>query len=110
MAEDLLHDADVHTLFYEERCGGVAGVVDSGVSDLGLTEDRLPDLPVFGSFDGAAEPGREDEVIVFPPVAGLQTFGGLESAVFPQQGKEGGRALKGEFGLALALAELQAAA
>lgn len=97
-------DADVHTLFYEESRGGVAGVVDSGVSDLGLAEDRLPDFPVFGSFDRAAEPGREDQVIVFPPVASLQAFGGLESTVFLQESQEGGRALQGEFGLALALA------
>jgi hypothetical protein len=46
MAEDLLHDADMHALGDQESCGGVPGIVDPRVADLRLGEDGLPGPPV----------------------------------------------------------------
>ena len=47
VAEDLLHDADMDALLDEERAGGVAAVVDSGVADAGLAEECFPLLPLL---------------------------------------------------------------
>ncbi|MET7459007.1 hypothetical protein [Nonomuraea sp. NPDC005501] len=106
MAEDLLHDSDVHALLDEERRGGVPGVMDANVSDAGLFEDRLPALPVLGSFDGSAVLGGEHQVVVLPALPRFLALGVLDFAVSLELGEEFGRALESELALALALARI----
>src|ERR1700690_549473 len=110
MAQDLLHDADVHTLLDEQRGGGVPGVVNPGIPHLGGVKDGLPHPPVLGTFDRPAVADGEHQVVVGPCAACPEPLLGLPLAVLAQQVQERGRALEGQLALALALPEDQAAA
>jgi hypothetical protein len=105
MTKNLLHDADVHTLFDQQSRSGVPRIMDPRVTDLRLGEDGLPGAPVLGTFDRAAAFGGEDQVTVCPRAACPQPLRGLPLAVLLQQLQERGRALESELALALALPE-----
>jgi hypothetical protein len=89
VAEDLLDDTDVHALLDEERRGGVVGVVDADVSDAGLLEDGLPELPVLGSFDRSAVLGGEHQIVMLPALPCFFPLGVLDFTVGLELGEEG---------------------
>ena len=66
VAEHLLDDADVHTLLDQQSRSRVTGIVNPGIADLRLSEDRLPDLPILGALDRPAAPSGEYEIMVRP--------------------------------------------
>jgi len=59
MAEHLLGDAGMHALLDQQSLGRVAGIVNPGIADLRLSEDRLPDPPILGALDRPAAPSGE---------------------------------------------------
>ena len=69
MTKNLLHDADVHTLFDQQSRSGVPRIMDPRVTDLRLGEDGLPGPPVLGAFDRAAALGGENQIALAVPLA-----------------------------------------
>ena len=59
MAEHLLGDAGMHALLDQQSLSRVAGIVNPGIADLRLSEDRLPDPPILGALDRPAAPSGE---------------------------------------------------
>ena len=51
MTQDLLDDSDVYALLDEHRACCVSSVVQTAVSDAGLSEEGFPCLPVLGSVE-----------------------------------------------------------
>jgi hypothetical protein len=103
MAKNLLHDANVHSLFNQQSRSGVPGIVDSCIADLRLGEDGLPGPPVLGAFDRAAAPGGEDQVMVCPRAACPQPLRSLLLRCSFNSSRSG-RALESELAFALAVA------
>jgi hypothetical protein len=110
VAEDLLNHPDVYALLDQQGRCGVPGVVDSGVSYACLLEDGLPLLPVLCALNRATCLGREDQVVISPPVPRFQAFRGLGLLMRLEEDEKGGRTLERQLALSLALPEHQAAA
>ena len=60
VAENLLDDSDMHTLFHQQGRRCMASIMQSSGSNAGRSEDCLPLAPVIAAFDGTAGRGRED--------------------------------------------------
>lgn len=103
MAKHLLNDADVHALFDQQRRGGMPSVMDPGIPNSGLPEDRLPGTPVLGTFDRTAMPRGEDQIMILLGVPRPQSLGRLPLAALLEELEDWGRALERELALALAL-------
>jgi len=53
------------------------GIMDPGIPHPGMPKDRLPGPPVLGTFDRAAMPRGEDQIVVLPGVSRPQSLGCL---------------------------------
>jgi hypothetical protein len=73
MAKNLLHNADVHALLDQQARGCIPGIVDTGVADVGLSEDGLPGPPVVGPCDRPTA-GGEYQVIAVHELPALSRF------------------------------------
>jgi hypothetical protein len=99
VAEYLLDDADVDALFEQERCRGVASVVDSGQPDPCLCDEAAPVSPVVARVDRRADGRTEDEIPVLPCLSSGEVLGGLIAAMGAQLGDEWGWQGQDELGL-----------
>ncbi len=111
MAEHLHGDASRNPLLEKESGRGVAGVVKTGVADVGALEQCLPRLPVGARVDRPAVDLGEDKAILLPGLAGVLPLVLLRFAMrlqaLPQRGGQRDRPAAG---LALGLDHHQALA
>jgi len=57
-------DPDVYAVLNEQRCRGMAAVMDSNISHVRFSENVLPLLPVVSRIDGTSVRPAENEVAV----------------------------------------------